>query len=591
MKIHEIDNSLKNLGKTVLWQYDKAVRLLALLKHIQVTYHCAVEQFWDYWRSRVLAIDTCGAFGCSVWGIFLGVPRPTVFDPTSGTERLIATSVYRRILKGAFYLMKASSSFEDILGYLEIVFGVGGNDSLSKWSCEVSEPGWSTNVNDLNKDDYEPDGTILLELIDPEGIVRKIGGAPVDALEVSVSYEFGDTTITARIFRRRKCGITLVDNGDMSMTYGKSDFFEEMHRDQRLLFEQHLEEFCPYPLGIKTNEPVPTCVLGFDEDPKPSDYTYYQPNVKYSKGQIVLVDYFAGYTVQYLMPTTYGIYLVLEDIPKSLNPSIQVFRNLVGWKLEDLGIVSPGNGPLLYKVGQEYPQNTIFGFRDETKGWEGTTYQATEFISASENTSLEAIASKIKKINAIDPFSCPPACDDLPYVDLRRLQYPFRYESHHQKWTTTTIGDVVYLYRIQKGEQFVGLVNGMAQVFRSDYKEIHIVSTFGKTLESVADFDPDKTYWQIISGNLYIFVKWNDSMESVVSALGDLAKNNGFLSTTASGAVAFDGYNKFYKTGVAVSRNGVKVSMIQDKAGQVAASTGWWDKWSYRTYTPNLLVE
>ena len=336
MKNHVIDNSLKNLGKTVLWQYDRAVRLLAVLKHIQVMYHCAVEQFWDFWNARILSVDTMGDMGCAVWGIFLGVPRPTIKDD-DGSERLVATSVYRRILKGTFYLMKASSTFEEMLGYLEIVFGIEGKSSLSKWSIYVSEHGWTTNVEELN-DAYIPGiayyagevvwhhegeddlgenwkfvrnvtaqenvswesvssavertneqttrrgggDTLLLKLYDPEGICRKIGGAPADSLSISVEYEFGDTTIRAEATRKRKCGLTLVDNGDMSMTYGKSPYYEEMHPDQRAIFEQRMDDFCPFPLGIKTNEPVPETIFGFVGQ----DNEKYASNKNYAVGDI-----------------------------------------------------------------------------------------------------------------------------------------------------------------------------------------------------------------------------------------------------------------------------------------------------------------
>ena len=140
MKYHVIDNSLNNLGKTVLWQYDRAFRLLSILKHMQVLYHCAVEQFWDFWRTKILSIDTCNSFGCSIWGLFLDVPRPMIIDK-NGNERQIVPSVYRKLMKGAFYLMKADATFYDILGYVEIIFGISGENTLSPWTEYVNEYG------------------------------------------------------------------------------------------------------------------------------------------------------------------------------------------------------------------------------------------------------------------------------------------------------------------------------------------------------------------------------------------------------------------------------------------------------------------
>lgn len=402
MTFHQIDNSLKNLGKAILWQYDKAHRLLAIIKHMQVLYYCAVESFWKWWTEKVLSIDTCGELGCTIWGIFLGVPRPLVIDE-KGRQRAIVPSVYRRFLKGTFYLMKANGSFSDIRSYLEIVFGISGNSSLSKWKGSCSEYGWTINLSELN-DEYQPNtaypegyvfwyhweddkiggnykctrsisaaenkswnaisdwvhatteettgssnsDTILLKLIDPEGIVRKIGGAPKGSLSVSVSMEFGETTITAQATRNRKCGITLTDNGDMSITYGKSEFYNEMHRDQRLLFEQHMDTICPYPLGIKTNDPQgENWVWGVEG----------QTNVLYEVGVAYSKDDIFGYGVTY----------------------------------EDNGDIT---------VDEEYG---------------AYNYKVLEDISAEENTSFKAIEGKVKKTIEGGQFVCSRLGGTLPY--------------------------------------------------------------------------------------------------------------------------------------------------------------------------------
>ncbi len=459
MKIHEIDNSLNNLGKTVLWQYDRAVRLLSVMKHMQVLYHCAVEQFWQFWTEKVLAIDTCGAFGCSVWGIFLGVPRPTVKDE-DGKDRLIVTSVYRRILKGAFYLMKTSSSFDDILGYLEIVFGVGGEENLSKWSVYVSEYGWTTNIDELNdvyksgiayakgdifsydrleegilrnwkctRDiskaentsfdaiaDYvvstnEPtngvadDETLLLKLYDPEGICRKIGGAPNNSLSITVEYEFGETTIRAVATRRRKCGVMLTDNEDLSMEYGKSAYYDEMHRDQKLLFEQRLSDFCPFPLGIKSNIPVGRWVFGFNGQ----DFIRYEPNKAFEKGQVfghVLTDY------------SCCNYVCLEDITSEENTSFEAIEGNVQ--------KTYGGGPLVQSFGEmtppymdlrslysKYAINPISMIAVNSQGWYSVIPPKTMFLGL-EN----GLVKIFKNTRNIYLFLSWSGEDDNPIADL-----------------------------------------------------------------------------------------------------------------------------------------------------------------------------
>ena len=340
MTNHKIDNSIKDYGKVVLWQYDRAYRLLSILKHIQVLFVCAVERFWDFWREKALAIDTCGSFGHSVWGIFLGVPTPTIVDET-GERRYVIPAVYKKILKGAFFLTKASSTFDNILTYLELVFGIDGNNNLTKWVSYITEYGWTTNVDDLNyryapkrpyekgyvfwyddgvhgadsnwkcKEDIsaeentsfdaiigkvsktgdsptgsENEGTTYLHLIDPEGFTRKIVAIPKGSLSAEINYEFFGYTITAKVSRRRKCGVTVKDTGNMTIEFVKTEYYDEMLQDQRYIFEQKKDDFCPYPLGIKTNEPVETWVFGFDgQQPKSEDE--YQIGKAYSKGDVV----------------------------------------------------------------------------------------------------------------------------------------------------------------------------------------------------------------------------------------------------------------------------------------------------------------
>ena len=483
MKYHVIDNSLKDLGKIVLWQYDKAVRLLSVMKHMQVLYHCAVEQFWDWWTKRVLSIDTLDAFGCSLWGMFLGVPRPTIIDG-NGTKRLIATSVYRKILKGAFYLTKASSSFEDKLGYIEIVFGVSGEDSLSKWTVYVSEYGWTTNIDELN-DRYQTgrayqegdifwwssdsdqiggnwkclryikasdnisfeslhdngwiaatkeytngmrdDDTVLLKLIDPEGIVRKIGGAPSNSLSVSVEYTMGETTIRAEATRRRKCGVSLSDNYDLTINYAKSPYYDEMHKDQKALFEQKINELLPYPLGIGIpNNYVTGWVVGFN-----------------------------------------------------------------------------GQSNVLYQPNRSYSTGDVFGFA-ENNG-EGRNYICVESITENENKSFDSIRGKVRKTDEGGPFVGTFSEDIKSYLDFRNISQKFCLPP--SSYSTSLVADqgivpklvihagysygVVHNYNgdciifgankissrtaIDKGELFIGYDQGIYKIFLNTSDRVLVV--------------------------------------------------------------------------------------------------------------------
>ena len=338
MTNHIIDNTIKNLGKVVLWQYDKAYRLLALIKHMHVLYVCAVEQFWKFWDKSVLSIDSSNMFGLTVFGKLVGVQAPTIIDET-GEKRFVVPSVYKKLIKGQFELQSSNGSFEGILNYVDIVFGIDGQNNLTKWLGYVSEYGWSTNVDDLNFRyqpkrfyergyvfwyDEEGDGsdtnwkcdryitpeenisfdaikpyltktidkptgsgqenTLFLNLIDPEGYVRKVAAGPKDALKLELSYTFGEYTIIARATRMQKCGVSVVDNGDMSIDYVKTSYYDEMHKDQKFLFEQKRDDVCPYPLGVKTNEPAELWRFGFDGQ-QPQDM--YEIGRSYSKCDVI----------------------------------------------------------------------------------------------------------------------------------------------------------------------------------------------------------------------------------------------------------------------------------------------------------------
>lgn len=453
MKIHNIDNSLKNLGKTVLWQYDRAIRLLAILKHMQVLFHCAVEQFWDFWTNKVLSIETCGSFGCTVWGMFLGVSRPIIVD--NGHERPVVSSVYRRILKGAFYLMKSSSSYEDILGYIEMVFGIEGQSALSKWSVHVSEYGWTTNIEELNSDNkevakyvprlaYKKDmvflneelgsrwlclknikatentsfeeirdrglieetmqpptvisesSTLLLKLYDPEGVCRKISGAPTNSLKISVTYKFGEKTITAEATRRRKCGISLTDNGDMTITYGKSEYYEEMHKDQKYIYEQLHDEFCPYPLGIKTNAPVPEWVLG----------CIGQENEQYERNKAYAQGYIFGYADD--KGNCYN-YICNENITAGENTSFEAIKGKIS-------ITSKGNPFVGGLVDTKSPILSLWN-REETSRIRHTN-QTVEWHDLN-NFAASCSASEQDKVLFLSYLQ--------KMVDVSTLNYPATY--------------------------------------------------------------------------------------------------------------------------------------------------------------------
>lgn len=470
MTTHVIDNSLSALGKTVLWQYDKAVRLLAVIKHLQVWYHCAVEQFWKYWVEKVLAVDTCDSFGCSIWGMMLGIERPMI-TASNGEKRLIVTSVYRKLLKASFYLYKADSSFGSIAGYLNILFCVDGLNNLSKWQVQVSEYGWYTNVDEINglyqsgraykkgevfwyhtEEDskgsnwkctedigigkntsfenllangliqrtLEPttaesgSSIITLKLYDPEGIERAMGIGYKNALSVSVEYVFGTTTVTAEIMRTVKCGVGIRETGDLTLEYFKTQFYDEMHRDQKALYEQLFSEVCPYPLGIgDPNEVVEEWVFGFGACDFRDKFPKFDPSVRYKFGDLVW-DENPNYDPNnpfHQINIKYGLYEFGADwYAPNWKPGDWRPVNLVD------SVVDIGQENVQYEAGIEYKQGEIFGYVDEEG--HGFNYKCIANIPAKENQSFKTIESYVQKTQEGDPFVESFSNQVPPYIDI-----------------------------------------------------------------------------------------------------------------------------------------------------------------------------
>ena len=275
MTIHEIDNSAGDLRKVVLWQYDKAYRLLTVLHMMKTYYEGAIASFWSNWIYDVLNIDTCNDFGASVWGLVLGVKRLEVSEDIVGEtiKRPINLETYRSLLKASFCLLKSSCSISDILGgnddgissirgYIGILF-----TPLSAYAAAVP---------------YEENAAIS------EGaIIEKDGRYFYCKESIAADSNTGWEAVVASmsVF----CGVTLRDNLDMSITYEKTEFYDYMDYDQRALFEECHEEVMPYPLGIRYNNRLGKVYFGV-RGQRNKNWQVYTPYTDIRKKDLVLVE-------------------------------------------------------------------------------------------------------------------------------------------------------------------------------------------------------------------------------------------------------------------------------------------------------------
>lgn len=80
MKNQAFDFSV-NVLAALLWRFNRAPALEALLRGEQDFYDAEHTAFWTNWVTDVFDIRTANDFGCAVWAIILGVPIAVVQDP------------------------------------------------------------------------------------------------------------------------------------------------------------------------------------------------------------------------------------------------------------------------------------------------------------------------------------------------------------------------------------------------------------------------------------------------------------------------------------------------------------------------------
>lgn len=79
-QIQAFDYSL-NLMRALLWQYNKAERLEALIQQKQDWYSLEHSGFWTNWTRDVFDLRTANDFGLAVWSIILNLPLAIAAEP------------------------------------------------------------------------------------------------------------------------------------------------------------------------------------------------------------------------------------------------------------------------------------------------------------------------------------------------------------------------------------------------------------------------------------------------------------------------------------------------------------------------------
>ena len=116
MTNHVIDNSAdEEFGKVILWQYDKAENLVALIKSFLGIHDSATKDLWDRMQKE-LDVDTASEFGLSILGSLLGVPWGTYY----GAYNIrVSAEHYRKWIKAWAVLIRTDFTVPDVLQFFK----------------------------------------------------------------------------------------------------------------------------------------------------------------------------------------------------------------------------------------------------------------------------------------------------------------------------------------------------------------------------------------------------------------------------------------------------------------------------------------
>lgn len=122
MKIGQISTTFDS-GDVKLWQYDNTKNINGLINY-QIDFSTEnVTRFWNSWYDDIFNIETANTFGLNLWGVFLGVNRPSY--ESNGQTISFTDEQYRTVLKGRIMLMNSNGSIPSFNKYLNFLFPNG----------------------------------------------------------------------------------------------------------------------------------------------------------------------------------------------------------------------------------------------------------------------------------------------------------------------------------------------------------------------------------------------------------------------------------------------------------------------------------
>lgn len=126
MKIGKIDNTTgSDFTKVIIWQYDKAPRLIGLINIIKTIFDTCIKEPWDRFLDSTINLDNLSEYSTTLWGLNIGLNHPIYKTTVDGetVDTPISFDYYGRLVSGWVYLMSSSYSMYDITKFLQKVYG------------------------------------------------------------------------------------------------------------------------------------------------------------------------------------------------------------------------------------------------------------------------------------------------------------------------------------------------------------------------------------------------------------------------------------------------------------------------------------
>ena len=117
--INDILQYNPDLEQHILWQYDNAKVLKAIIEAKKTWYYNNLQDFWGQIVYNFLNIASANDWGLNLWGKILQVKR--LYD-INGQQISLSKELYRRLIKGKLKLLFSSGSIPEIHKYCNDIF-------------------------------------------------------------------------------------------------------------------------------------------------------------------------------------------------------------------------------------------------------------------------------------------------------------------------------------------------------------------------------------------------------------------------------------------------------------------------------------